>query len=192
MKDRLSGIRERVLVATTRHPLRVVAFTGVTGVLLGLVLASVTGGSIEDDPRFKARDERIADLSAKFVSAEQRAKSAETLASNVEARELAVEEALEDMVSREDDVAARERTVGIVEKKVAARTVSGDGVYEVGTEMRAGTYKSKDNSQCYWSINADPNGDDIISNHIGSGPMTVQVSKGQFFETTRCNDWVRQ
>lgn len=67
-----------------------------------------------------------------------------------------------------------------------------DGVFEVGRDMQPGTYRSGAQTDCYWSINGDANGDDIIANHYGDGPAIASVSTGQFFETSGCAAWVKQ
>ena len=92
----------------------------------------------------------------------------------------------------EDALAEREKAVGLVETEIAKNTISGDGVYEVGVDMKAGTYKSVDNADCYYAVLGDANGNNILSNNIVSGPAVVSVSAGTFFETTRCGDWTLQ
>ena len=75
---------------------------------------------------------------------------------------------------------------------MAANTISGDGVYRVGKDMKAGTYKSSDNADCYWQISTDANGDNIVQNNIVTGQALVTVRDGQFFESRGCGDWVLQ
>lgn len=106
-------------------------------------------------------------------------------AAKLETREASLRDA-------ESAVAKRERAVGIVEQEIKSNTVAGDGIYEVGTDMKPGTYKSTGNSDCYYAINNDANGNSIDSNNIVSGNAVVQVPAGKFFETTRCSDWVLQ
>lgn len=72
-----------------------------------------------------------------------------------------------------------------------ATTVSGDGRYEVGRDMRSGTYRSADNFGCYWEITSDANGDKILSNDNSDGSAIVTVRKGQFFGSQGCSDWER-
>ena len=45
----------------------------------------------------------------------------------------------------------REKKVGILEQTIKNNTVPGDGTFEVGKDMKAGTYKSPgpDGDQCY-------------------------------------------
>lgn len=98
------------------------------------------------------------------------------------------------MAKTKASLTKREKAVGIVETEVKNNTIPGDGTYEVGKDMKAGTYKTAgpDGSQCYSSVNGDANGTDIKSNNLSAGPSTVQVSNGEFFETSGCKDWILQ
>lgn len=68
-----------------------------------------------------------------------------------------------------------------------------DGVWTVGTDMPAGTYRTTEavSSDCYWSITkTGTNGSDIVQNGIpGGGRPSVTLKKGQDFETQRCGTW---
>jgi hypothetical protein len=52
-----------------------------------------------------------------------------------------------------------------------------DGMYEVGQEIKPGTYKTRApaGSPCYWARLGDPDGNNIYANHIGEGPMTLRI-----------------
>lgn len=91
-------------------------------------------------------------------------------------------------------VARRERAVGIVEREIARNTIPGNGVYRVAQDMNPGTYRTLGGTTtpCYWAITSDANGSDIIQNNIGEGPALARVSEGQFFQTTRCQEWTLQ
>lgn len=71
-------------------------------------------------------------------------------------------------------------------------SISGDGTYEVGVDMRPGTYRSVDNFGCYWQVSRDPNGSDILSNDNTDGAAIVTVRRGQFFTSQGCDDWSRR
>lgn len=89
-------------------------------------------------------------------------------------------------------VAARERKVGLVEKDIANNTLSGDGLYEVGTDMKAGTYKTSGTAGCYYAILNSTNTSDIADNNNTDGPALVTLNSGKYFETAGCADWVVQ
>jgi hypothetical protein len=67
-----------------------------------------------------------------------------------------------------------------------------DGVYEVGAEIKAGIYKTRapEGDDCYWARLADPDGDNILANHVGTGPMTLRVrSSDKFVELSGGCEW---
>ena len=113
--------------------------------------------------------------------------------SQLESDQQTLDEARRDTLQLLKGVRKREKAVGIVEREIEANTIRGDGTYRVGSDIQPGTYRSEPNrGSCYWSVNADANGSDILSNNFGSGPQLAEVGAGQFFETTRCDDWVLQ
>jgi len=130
----------------------------------------------------------------------------EQIAGDLPAREDAVKEAEAALDQRDEAlskeaadlrkassaVARRERAVGTVEKEIASNTIPGDGVFQVGVDMQAGLYKTSGAADCYYAVLGDPNGNDIKSNNIVSGPSTVTVAAGEYFETQGCADWVLQ
>jgi hypothetical protein len=94
--------------------------------------------------------------------------------------------------ARETAVAKREKAVGLVETTIQNNTVS-DGVYEVGTDIKAGTYKTDGGSGCYYAVLGSANTNNIINNSFQDGPAVVSVSDGQYLELD-CDgaDWVLQ
>lgn len=77
-----------------------------------------------------------------------------------------------------------------------ATSVSGEGEYLVGEDIKAGTYKSAGPSGdfgCYWARLKDASGefDAIIANNNLSGPGRVTLNKGEYFQTTMCQEWTR-
>lgn len=79
----------------------------------------------------------------------------------------------------------------------AAKPTIEDGIWTVGEDIPAGTYKvtAKVNGMdCYWSITkSGTNGSDIIDNALPTGGLPkVTLKKGQDFETNRCGTWKKQ
>lgn len=78
-------------------------------------------------------------------------------------------------------------------------TTFGPGTYLVGEDIAAGSYKTKGPEQdasiamCFWSRKKDDSGsfDSIIANEIVKGQGRVTIKKGEFFETSECQDWVK-
>jgi hypothetical protein len=68
-----------------------------------------------------------------------------------------------------------------------------DGTYVVGVDIKAGTYHSTGGNGCYWARLSSDNETDIIDNHLGDGPTTVTIKRGDHaFETNGCDPWVRR
>lgn len=78
----------------------------------------------------------------------------------------------------------------------ASSTVPGDGIYEVGRDILAGTYSSAkpDSGNCYWARLSSTDGfDGILANNNTAGQSLVTIkASDKFFETNGCSDWVRR
>lgn len=99
-----------------------------------------------------------------------------------------------DVAARETAVQDREDAVGTAEKTAASNTFSGSGTYLVGTDIKPGTYRSKDNDGCYWARLKGLSGSlgDILANDNVNGPTIVTIKKtDKAFETNRCGDWTK-
>lgn len=92
---------------------------------------------------------------------------------------------------RSIDLDNRETALKPAEDAAKANTLEGDGVFEVGVDVKPGKWKNDDAGDgCYWSINSDPNGEDIIANSNGGGPRTIEIRKGQYLELRNdCGTW---
>lgn len=70
-------------------------------------------------------------------------------------------------------------------------SIPGDGTFEVGVDMEPGVYRSESNdATCVSQISSDINGAVPLGGRSGAGTLMVEVKKGQYFITMRCNDWV--
>jgi hypothetical protein len=73
-------------------------------------------------------------------------------------------------------------------------SMSGDGMYQVGTDIQPGTYKSTGNAEgaCYWERSKDAlHGLDSITgndNVTGTALVTVKSSDA-YFKSQGCGDW---
>ncbi len=74
--------------------------------------------------------------------------------------------------------------------------IPGDGTYQVGVDVKAGTYVSSkpDSGNCYWARLSGSDGfEDIIDNGNSAGQVVVTIKKtDKFFETNGCNDWTKR
>ncbi len=97
--------------------------------------------------------------------------------------------------AREDAVAKREAAVGTAETQATANTISGDGTFVVGTDVKPGTYRTAapTSGNCYWARLSDLGGggsDSIIANNNSAGPSVVTIRSGdRGFETAGCEDF---
>lgn len=98
----------------------------------------------------------------------------------------------EDVVKQhEDAVKQRENAITAQERTIARNTI-GEGDWAVGVDVQPGTYRTTQavSGSCYWEINSDANGGDIVANDIVTGGRpTVTLKNGQYFSTSRCGDW---
>ena len=94
-------------------------------------------------------------------------------------------------------VTAKPRATAVAPAKTAAEpasTISRDGVYLVGQDIKPGAYRSTGNNDCFWARLKGTSGTagDVITSDIITGSGTVTIERAdEAFETTRCNDWKR-
>lgn len=90
-------------------------------------------------------------------------------------------------------------TVTKTVKPKAKASFSGDGTYLVGTDIKAGTYRTSGPSDsslpnCYWERSSSASGDmnGIIANDnlAGAGVVTIR-SSDKIFKTSGCSDWTK-
>ncbi len=141
------------------------------------------------------RDQLNADFTEMKSGIEQRENDLEQQGKDLDSRSSNLDEREEDLAEAESAVADREKAVGKIEDEQEKNSVS-DGVWTVGADIKAGTYRAKEavGSTCYWAVlKSGTNGDHIINNGIPSGGRpTVSVRKGQDFESVRCGTWIKQ
>lgn len=74
-------------------------------------------------------------------------------------------------------------------------SIPGDGVFLVGSDIKAGTYRAANESgDCYWERLSGTSGDfdDILANDNASGPALVTIrSSDEAFSSARCGEWTR-
>ena len=144
-----------------------------------------------------------ADAEAKLAAAQQQVTTVQqelaTKLGDIPAREDAVtkkEAELNDreaaLTAKDKEVTKREKAVGLVEKEIAANTIDGEGIYEVGSDIKAGKYKTEGGSDCYYAILNSTDTSDIADNGDVSGPAFVTVRDGQYLELSGCAEWTLQ
>jgi hypothetical protein len=180
--------------------------------LVGLIIGAAGAGSTDPtttaeykalsaklDTAASARD----DAESKLANAQEEVSAAQqelsTKLGDIPAREDAVsqkEAALNDreaaLTAKDKEVTTREKAVGLVEKDIAANTIDGEGIYEVGSDITAGKYKTEGGSDCYYAILNSTDTSDIADNGNVSGPAFVTVRNGQYLELSGCAEWTLQ
>lgn len=90
--------------------------------------------------------------------------------------------------------ATTQKTVTSTPKVAIA--MEGDGTYQVGVDVKPGTYVSSkpDSGTCYWARLKGSDGiGGIIDNDLSSGRTVVTIKKtDKFFETKGCNAWTKR
>jgi hypothetical protein len=175
--------------------------TGLLGI--GIGAASAGGSDVTKAPEYKAvakqRDDAKAELSSKNDELTKAQADLKSIAGNLPDREAAATKKEADLAARETDlkgreaaVKKREDAVSKAEHVIEDNTIGGDGVYEVGSDIQAGTYKTRGAAGCYYAILNSSDTSDIADNNNIDGPATVTVRNGQFLELSGCDDWVLQ
>ena len=75
-----------------------------------------------------------------------------------------------------------------------ARMAFGDGIYRVGKDIKAGTYRTRGGNECYWARLSGFSGslDEIKANENAVGPAIVTILRTDTgFETDRCGNWTK-
>ncbi|KFI51735.1 hypothetical protein [Bifidobacterium biavatii] len=76
--------------------------------------------------------------------------------------------------------------------ETAKKSTVGSGVWQVGSDIEAGTYRANNSvpEGCYWEISS---GGNIVDNDLpGGGYPQVTVSDGQQLKLSRCGTWSKQ
>lgn len=173
----------------------------VIGVAAGIVGVGIGGASSSADPKtspeYKTLSTKLADTKVDLSQAQTQAAKVDEVDARqkkLDDREKELNTQAEGFASQKKDLAKREKAVGIRAKEISDNTIDGDGMYEVGKDIKAGTYKTKGGADCYYAVLKDAKGglDAIIQNNNISGSGVVSVSKGQYLQLSRCSEWVKQ
>lgn len=179
-------------------------FVGVAAAVVGLGIGAASAGTTDpkSSDEYKALSSRFEETKSDLSGTKSDLAESQKVAAQI--NEVADREAA--LTTREEDAAAaekqvkvdaaavlkREKAVGIAEDDIESNTISGDGMYEVGEDIKAGTYKTKGSSGCYYAVLNSTDNFDIATNGNIDGTGAATVRDGQYFSVSRCADWVRQ
>lgn len=192
-------------MSTTKTPLWKRARTvSVFGALAGLAVGMAIGLSLGGDPKdsddygalqykynrvsnmAREQDRQLDEYRDNEVAFDAKQEALDKLTADAQAAKRKADQAKEE----KEQAAARARA------EREARTIAGDGAYEVGVDVKAGTYKnagSTNGAYCVAYTSRKPS--DIGSYIAGStnkGPGIVTIHDGEYFTTQFCKDWTRQ
>ncbi|MGW0814101.1 hypothetical protein ACWD00_12770 [Streptomyces viridiviolaceus] len=90
--------------------------------------------------------------------------------------------------------AGGEKDAGAAESSEKKAAFAGDGDFEVGSDVKPGTYRTSGNTDdmCYWERAKDASGelDSLLANDNVSGTSYVTVkATDKLFKSSGCNDW---
>lgn len=85
-------------------------------------------------------------------------------------------------------IATRTRTATVTYTPAPKPAVN-DGEYQVGRDINPGTWRTAGGEQCYYEIDNDINGSDIVDNNNFTGQQIIQLSPGQYVQFNGGCDW---
>lgn len=141
--------------------------------------------------RASAAETKAADEAAARQQAEGRVRTLEADAQRVATQSEQVDQRNAAADAREAELDEREAAIAAAEQRVAESSF-GDGVWVVGADITAGTYRTEGIVDCYYAWLTGTGADaDIVDNNIVSGTATISVSDGNVFESNRCGTWTK-
>jgi carboxypeptidase C (cathepsin A) len=129
---------------------------------------------------------------AKSNAATAQANAATAISNEQHAQAIANRKAAATYASKLAQVNALQRTLRREQGLITANTISQDGVYVVGKDIKAGTYHTSGGNQCYYATLNSTNTSDISDNNNFNGPETVDVSGAYAFQISGGCTWTLQ
>lgn len=191
LKDGLIGNRWR-----TATLILTIALIALAIAVVGLLVArsdlsqQLTTATEDLDAATRRRD----DLQEQINDRESQRRADEAAAARLAAEQAEKQQRAEEEAAR----AAAQQAAAQEAQAAARRTLPGSGIVAIGSEKEPGTYRTDgpaSGSSCYYAVLSSPTGsgiDNIIDNNNAQGPAIVQLSPGQYFESSRCQSWTIQ
>jgi hypothetical protein len=66
----------------------------------------------------------------------------------------------------------------------------GDGLYQVGSDIQAGQYRTQGGAACYWAKLTTADSNSVLVNNVTAGPQTVTIDS-PFFVSDGCGNWTK-
>ena len=149
-------------------------------VLLGLIIGNALGASSasDADQRATVAEGRVQGAEARAVSAQGDAQRARDAANQADSDAAAKVKSEHDaLAAKTAALDARERKITGAETAAKANSFPGEGTFQVGSDIKPGTYKSAPASSgnCYHARLNSLDSSDIIDNGNSSGPVVFTV-----------------
>jgi hypothetical protein len=176
-------------------------------ILVAAVLALIVGTAI--GAAASANDSQVDDLKKELAAVRHQRDAAQEKVDDREAqRRAALAKVAADKAAREESQRKAQESAAAAAKRQADAqaaaaaaaaaeaakkdTFSGDGVRGVGAEINPGVWHTDGGvGNCYYAILNSTDTSDIADNNNTSGPASVTLAAGKYFETSGCADWRR-
>jgi outer membrane murein-binding lipoprotein Lpp len=158
-----------------------VAKRPITWVLVAVVVGAIIGAAGTSSEKDQLEKDKT-HLKAQLSSAQDQVDRLET-----EQDQTAQKEAR--LNAREASLDKRAQKITASEQTIEQNTIT-DGIWQVGKDFEAGTYRAPGGGSCYWALLNSANTQDIVNNG-GFGPNQTLTIDSAWFETSDCGDWTK-
>lgn len=175
-----------------RNPFVVAVAALLIGILIGVLASPSDPGPSHDYQSLQTRYETL----------EAQSKLDKSELADLRARSNDLDDLEADLTAREAELDAQDaktaKTNAAKKKAAEAKIIPGDGTYEVGKDVKAGTYKnagaiSGDGYVCVGYTSRKPSDlGSYIAGSTNKGPGIVTLHDGEYFTSQFCQDWKRQ
>lgn len=164
-----------------RHPVWGIVIAVLTGLVLGAGAAASDTSELDSARAEIAALERQLDReTAALADAEEHAEELEDESARVASRAARLEQ-------KAGKLRQRERQVTAAERREAQNSID-DGIWQVGVDFEAGTYRAEGGPLCYWALLDSADTWDIVNNGGFSANQTLTIDSA-WFETKGCGTW---
>jgi hypothetical protein len=200
------------LVDTGQHkqhgPVRRRVLTGIglaaalgIGIAIGAAAGDNSGALASANSRVSALRGQVASLNEAVTSwkgkAQQETATAQQATATADAKAAAAYATRNAALSQQQaTLKQQEKTVAAEMGQLQASQISGDGVYVVGKDIKAGVYHTNGSgntgaNDCYFATLNSTDTSNIADNNNFDGPETVDVSSAYAFQVSGLCTWVR-
>jgi len=172
--------------AKRRGRFRVVAGAALTAVLL--LGAGVAVGFAARNRTVDRQQRRVTTAEREITALHGRVTSKQATIDDQQ-RAIATAREQRDQLKRQNAQLSREAAQS-ASPTGANATSFADGMYEVGSAIQGGQYRTDGSDTCYWAKLSTGDTNSIIENNLGAGPQTVTIDS-PFFESEGCGSWTK-